>query len=126
MIITLIIVRRLSTLGLTDTYVPLSLNLLSSVSRYVSNGSTPGILQQVVDPLDWSKQGKDSAEGQSFVILAYAAHKTWDGAGRKGATTDGDGLGSFTSAAARRWAIEGGAILGLAGAVMGGLVAVLL
>lgn len=86
----------------------MALNLLSSASRYVSNST--GVLEQVVDPLDWSKQGQDSPEGQSFMIMAYAAHGDWDRAGRKGATgVDGDGLGGYTSGAVARWGAGMGA-----------------
>ncbi|WVW86366.1 hypothetical protein I302_108410 [Kwoniella bestiolae CBS 10118] len=87
---------RLSTLGITDTYVPNSLKLLAAVSSYINS---TGYLTQVVNPYDFSKQGTYSPEGQSFVVMAYAAYKEWDSLGRKGSTSGKDDpLGSSSSA----------------------------
>ncbi|AFR94210.1 hypothetical protein C343_02279 [Cryptococcus neoformans C23] len=85
---------RLSTLGITNDYVDMALGLLSAASSYVNS---TGYLTQVVNPLDFSKQGEESPEGQSFLVMAYAAHKDWDDAGRAGHTGD-DGLGSKSGA----------------------------
>ncbi|WWC95187.1 hypothetical protein V866_002042 [Kwoniella sp. B9012] len=87
---------RLSTLNITDTYVPNSLKLLAAVSSYINS---TGYLTQVVNPYDFSKQGTISPEGQSFVVMAYAAYKEWDSLGRKGSTSGNDDpLGSSSSA----------------------------
>ncbi|WVQ66675.1 uncharacterized protein L199_004863 [Kwoniella botswanensis] len=87
---------RLSTLNITDTYVPDSLKLLAAVSSYVNS---TGYLTQVVNPYDFSKQGTVSPEGQSFVVMAYAAYKEWDSLGRRGSTSGNDDpLGSSSSA----------------------------
>ncbi|KAK4686019.1 hypothetical protein P7C73_g4107, partial [Tremellales sp. Uapishka_1] len=74
---------RMSTLNLTNTYVPFSLTLLASVSSAVNE---TGYLSQVVDPNSFDKQGTVSPEGQSFVVLAYAAYNDWTKAGSQGST----------------------------------------
>ncbi|KAL0255215.1 hypothetical protein I308_100010 [Cryptococcus tetragattii IND107] len=85
---------RLSTLGITNDYVDMALGLLSAASSYVNS---TGYLTQVVNPLDFSEQGEESPEGQSFLVMAYAAHKDWNNAGRAGHTNN-DGLGSKSGA----------------------------
>nr|ODN86755.1 hypothetical protein L203_04005 [Cryptococcus depauperatus CBS 7841] len=85
---------RLSTLNITNDYVDTSLNLLSAASSYVNS---TGYLTNVVNPLDFSKPSDHSPEGQSFLIMAYAAHKDWDNAGRAGHTKN-DGLGKNSGA----------------------------
>ncbi|WWC91904.1 uncharacterized protein L201_006853 [Kwoniella dendrophila CBS 6074] len=87
---------RLSTLNITDKYVPDSLKILAGVSSYVNS---TGYLTQVVNPYDFSKQGTYSPEGQSFVVMGYAAYKEWDSLGRKGSTSGKDDpLGKDSSA----------------------------
>ncbi len=71
----------MSTLNLTNSYVNISTTLLSAVSTKVNSA---GYLNQVVDPNDFSSQGAQSPEGQSFVVLAYAAYNEWDAMGRPG------------------------------------------
>ncbi|WVO19538.1 uncharacterized protein IAS62_000826 [Cryptococcus decagattii] len=85
---------RLSTLGITNDYVDMALSLLSAASSYVNS---TGYLTQVVNPLDFSEQGEESPEGQSFLVMAYAAHKDWNNAGRAGHTKN-DGLGPKSGA----------------------------
>ena len=85
--------------NITSSYVPLSLSLLSAVSDRVNSS---GHLQEVVNPLDWSKAGYDSPEGQAFVLMAYSAWGEWDWRGRDGSPDGGDGLGRITEGAAGR------------------------
>lgn len=89
---------RLSLENITSTYVPLSLSLLSAVSARVN---TTGHLQQVVNPLDWSVAGRDSPEGQAFVLMAYSAWGEWDWRGRDGSRDGSDGLGRVTGGEGR-------------------------
>lgn len=72
---------RLSTLNLTNDYVNMSLTMLAGVSKKV-NGS--GYVTQVTDPYTFSKEGQQSPEAQSFVLLAYAAYKQWVAQGSQG------------------------------------------
>lgn len=114
----------MSLLGITNAHVPLSLNLLRNAGRYVDNST--GVLTQVVDPLDWSRQGADSPEGQMFMIMAYAAHKEWDRNGRQGNDGQGDGLGDYSSAGWRRFGVDGKGWVGVIGAaVMAAIVVVM-
>ena len=76
----------MATLNLTNTYVTSSLTLLSAVSEKVNS---TGYLTQVVDPNDFTQQGSQSPEGQSFVVLAYAAYDEWDKMGRPGEVQGG-------------------------------------
>ena len=59
----------------------MSTTLLSAVSSRVNS---TGYLTQVVDPDDFINMGSQSPEGQSFVILAYAAYNEWVALGRQG------------------------------------------
>lgn len=77
----------MSTMNLTNSYVPMGLRLLAAVSRNVNE---TGHLGQVTDPYSFSRQGDYSPEGQSFVVMAYSAYDEWDAAGRQGA--DGEDL----------------------------------
>ena len=87
---------RLSTLNLTNSFVDLSITLLSSVSAKVNS---TGYVTQVVNPYNFGQQGAVSPEAQSFVVMAYAAYNEWDQAGRpgKGPSSD-DPLGSDSGA----------------------------
>lgn len=70
----------------------------------------------MANPNDFSKQGENSPEAQSFVIMAYAAYKEWNKLGRSGGTSDSKGdLGpdSGASKAVVGWGVA--TILGLAG-----------
>ncbi|WVR09593.1 hypothetical protein IAU60_006664 [Kwoniella sp. DSM 27419] len=86
---------RLSTLGITDGHVMNSIKLLTAVSSHVNS---TGYLGQVVNPFDFGKQGTVSSEGQSFVVMAYAAYKEWDSLGRKGYDSKDDPLGKYSAA----------------------------
>ncbi|WVQ94887.1 hypothetical protein IAU59_001972 [Kwoniella sp. CBS 9459] len=112
---------RLSQLNITDAYTPNATALLGAASTYVNS---TGYLGQVVNPFDFSKQGSESAEGQSFMVMAYAAYKEWDSLGRKGVSTSDDPLGESSSAVAR---LSAGAGAGVAAVFLvgSGLVAVL-
>ena len=77
----------MSTMNVTNDYVPFGLRLLAAVSRNVNE---TGHLGQVTDPYSFSVEGDYSPEGQSFVVMAYAAYNEWDAAGRGGA--DGEDL----------------------------------
>ena len=59
----------------------MSTTLLSAVSSRVNS---TGYLTQVVDPDDFVQLGTQSPEGQSFVLLAYAAYNQWVALGRQG------------------------------------------
>ncbi|GFZ50987.1 hypothetical protein JCM24511_08745 [Saitozyma sp. JCM 24511] len=96
---------RLSTLNITNNYVPAALTLLSGVSDKVNS---TGYLTQVVNPNSFGAQGTESPEGQSFVIMAYSAFKEWEQRGQSGFNGSGDPLG-MGSAAGRRV----GPVLGL-------------
>jgi hypothetical protein len=63
----------------------MGLKMLAAVSRHVNS---TGHLGQVTDPYSFSKEGDYSPEGQSFVVMAYAAYNEWDAQGRKGAGDD--------------------------------------
>ncbi|WVF67288.1 hypothetical protein IAT40_002038 [Kwoniella sp. CBS 6097] len=91
---------RLSQLNITDAYTPNATALLSAASTYVNS---TGYLTQVVNPFDFTKQGGESAEGQSFMVMAYSAYKEWDSLGRKGVDSKDDPLGESSSGVAR-WA----------------------
>lgn len=73
---------RMSTLGLSNDYIPYAINLLSAVSSQVNS---TGYVNQVTDPYSFDKQGDMSPEAQSFVVLSYKAYQDWDGLGRAGA-----------------------------------------
>jgi hypothetical protein len=68
-------------MNLTDDYVNFATNLLSASSSHVNSS---GYLTQVVNPLDFTSQGTQSPEGQSFIVMAYAAYNDWDNAGQSG------------------------------------------
>ncbi|WWC72204.1 uncharacterized protein I206_106164 [Kwoniella pini CBS 10737] len=105
---------RISTLNLTDSYVPDSLKLLAAVSSYVNS---TGYLTQTVNPYDFSKEGTYSPEGQSFVVMAYAAYKEWDSLGRKGSTSGKDDPLGKSSSAFKQIGIS--TILSLGSAILG-------
>jgi hypothetical protein len=101
--------------NISTDYIPMGLRMLAAVSRQVNS---TGHLGQVTDPYSFSVQGDYSPEGQSFVVMAYAAYQEWDAQGRDGA--NGEGLTAGDDSGAQRlagaWA---GAFAVLA--VMGGL-----
>lgn len=101
----------MSTLNLTNNYVPMGINMLSAVSAKVNSS---GYVTQVVDPYDWSRQGGDSAEAQSFVMMAYAAYNEWDAQGRPGNQAGENPLGD-ESGAGRLVASGMAVVLGVAG-----------
>jgi hypothetical protein len=111
----LILNRRLSTLNLTNAHVNQATTLLSGVSNKVNSS---GYLTQVANPNDFSKEGSESPEGQSFVIMGYAAYKQWVKMGSPGGTNGTDPLGE-SSAAALRTGVGLSVVLGsiLAGVV---------
>jgi rhamnogalacturonyl hydrolase YesR len=82
---------RLSTLNLTNDYVNMSLTLLSGVSKKVND---TGYVTQVTDPYTFSKQGTESPEAQSFVILAYSAYNEWVAQGSNGIEKGKNPIGS--------------------------------
>ncbi|WRT70037.1 uncharacterized protein IL334_007031 [Kwoniella shivajii] len=106
---------RLSTLNITDNYVPNSLKLLAAVSSYINS---TGYLTQVVNPYDFTKEGTYSPEGQSFVVMAYAAYKEWDSLGRKGSNAGKDDPLGSSSSALKQFALPG-ISAGLISAVLG-------
>jgi hypothetical protein len=72
----------MSNQNLTNDYVPMGLKMLAAVSRQINS---TGHLGQVTDPYSFSVQGDYSPEGQSFVVMAYAAHNDWEAQGSEGA-----------------------------------------
>jgi hypothetical protein len=103
--------RRLSTLNLTNDYVPFGVDMLSAVSAKV-NGT--GYVTQVVNPYDFTQQGAESAEAQSFVLMAYAAYNEWDKMGQPGNTAKGDPLGKDSGAVRPSWSLGAIVVAGLA------------
>jgi hypothetical protein len=95
---------RFSTMNITNDYVDMSLKMLAGASR---NVNSTGYVGQVVNPITFDRVDTQSPEGQSFIILAYAAYNDWDKAGKPGNPGDKDPLGdkgnsgraSFTAAA---------------------------
>ena len=69
--------------------------LLSAASAKVNS---TGYLTQVVDPLNYPFQGTQSPEGQSFIVMAYAAFNQWNASGRAGDTGSDDPLGKYNAA----------------------------
>jgi hypothetical protein len=86
----------MSTMNLTNDYIPMGLKMLAAVSRQINS---TGHLGQVTDPYSFSVQGDYSPEGQSFVVMAYAAYQDWDKQGREGA--DGESLEAGDNGAGR-------------------------
>lgn len=72
---------RMSTLGLTNDYVNPSLQMLSAASKNVNE---TGYLTHVTNPMLFKVEGDSSPEGQTFIILAYAAYKDWVSQGKQG------------------------------------------
>ncbi|EJT45607.1 hypothetical protein A1Q1_05944 [Trichosporon asahii var. asahii CBS 2479] len=72
---------RMSTLNLTDDYVPTSLQMLAAASKNVNE---TGYLTHVTNPMLFKVEGSSSPEGQTFIILAYSAYKDWIAQGKKG------------------------------------------
>ncbi|ORY31626.1 hypothetical protein BCR39DRAFT_525995 [Naematelia encephala] len=121
---------RLSTLNLTNDYINQSLTLLSAVSSKVNSS---GYVTQVVNPTDFSTQGTQSPEAQSFLVMAYSAYDQWDKQGRPGFQSgegsssskgsNGDPLGKSSSSGFKRFHIGTGTGTGImASLVVGGLV----
>lgn len=89
----------------------MGIQLLSAVSSRVNS---TGYVGDVVNPFDFSSQGAESSEAQSFVIMAYAAYDEWTALGRPGNTGGDNPLGG-DSAAPRNFGV--GALLGAVGLV---------
>jgi hypothetical protein len=102
--------RRLSTLNLTNTHVSFGISLLSSVSSKVNS---TGFVTQVVNPYDFGVQGAESAEAQSFIIMAYAAYDQWDKQGRPGNVSDSNPLGKDSGAGRNVGSVGMGLIVGV-------------
>lgn len=82
---------RFAAMNITNDYVDMSLKMLASVSK---NVNATGYLNKVVSPMTFAHESTSSPEGQSFMILAYAAYNDWDAAGKPGANgSSGDPLG---------------------------------
>lgn len=86
---------RLSTMNVTDQWVNMGSSLLSGASNHVNS---TGHLNNVVNPLAFDKEADESPEGQSFIILGYAAYKQWDQRGAPGKNVSGDPLGPASAA----------------------------
>jgi len=112
-----LICSRMANEDVSNDYIPMGLRMLAAVSRQVNS---TGHLGQVTDPYSFSVQGEYSPEGQSFVVMAYAAYQDWDAAGREGA--NGESLETGDGNGAQRL---GGVWAGMTAvlAVMGGLLA---
>lgn len=72
---------RFSTMNITNDYVDMSLKLLAGASR---NVNSTGYLNNVTNPLKFVSEGNQSPEGQSFLLLAYAAYNDWNAMGKPG------------------------------------------
>jgi hypothetical protein len=66
---------RLAQLGVDNTTLPSADIARRAVFARVN--TTTGWLDPVVDPMDWSRQGKESPEGQSFTVILTAAHRDY-------------------------------------------------
>lgn len=86
---------RMSTMNLTNEYVDMSTTLLGAVSKQVNE---TGFLKNVTDPYSFSKPGNYSGEGQSFVLMAYAAFRDWEAMGKPGNSRGDDPLGGKSGA----------------------------
>jgi len=104
----------MSNQNLTNDYIPMGIKMLAAVSRQVNS---TGHLGQVTDPYSFSVQGDYSPEGQSFVVMAYAAYNDWETQGSEGA--NGETLEVGDDSGAGRLSV-GNLGLGLL-AVLGGL-----
>lgn len=80
---------RMSTLNLTNDHVDLASGMLAGASR---NVNSTGYITNVTDPYKFSEPGTYSPEGNSFVLLAYAAYNEWDKMGQPGNTHGKDPL----------------------------------
>jgi len=70
-----------------------------------------------VNPYNFGVQGPESAEAQSFIMMAYAAYNQWDKQGRPGNTAGDTPLGG-DSGAMSRMKVEmglGAVVLGVLG-----------
>lgn len=76
---------RMSTLNLTNDYVTPSLQMLAAASKNVNE---TGYLTHVTNPMLFKVEGDSSPEGQTFIILAYAAYKDWVAQGKQGVDKD--------------------------------------
>jgi hypothetical protein len=101
----------MSTLNLTNDYVPMGIKMLSAVSAKVNS---TGWVTQVVDPYNFVQQGAESAEAQSFVVMAYAAYDQWTKAGRQGNSGGDHPLGD-ESGAARAFGWSAACVVGVVG-----------
>ena len=106
---------RMSNQNLTNDYVPMGLKMLAAVSR---NINSTGHLTQVTDPYSFSVQGDYSPEGQSFVVMAYAAYQDWEAQGSEGANGETLEAGDKENGAGRL-ALGGLGVVLIA--IMGGL-----
>lgn len=88
---------RMSTLSLTNDHVEMAAEMLAGASR---NVNATGYLTNVTDPLAFRTAGTYSPEGQSFVLLAYAAYNEWDKMGKPGNTRGDDPLAESAARAA--------------------------
>ena len=101
---------RLSTLNLTNAHLTFALDLLSAVSSKVNSS---GYLTQVVNPQSFPDQGTESPEGQSFVVMAYAAYNDWVKMGQPGDQGNDTPLGS-DSGEGRAMGMSTTALIGVA------------
>jgi len=105
---------RFSTMNITNEYVDMSLTMLAGAS---SNVNSTGYLNKVTDPMAFVSEGTYSPEGQSFIILAYAAYNDWDAAGKPGNTHDKSDPLSGNSAAPRVFSAAAPILAALAGSL---------
>lgn len=91
---------RLAQLGLDNS----TLQQADIARHAVLSGvdTATGWLNPVVDPLDWSKEGRDSPEGQSFTLLLAASYRDYNNATGQTAPANGSGgsIGSGGSSSA--------------------------
>lgn len=95
---------RMSTLNLTNDHVDLASQMLAGASR---NVNSTGYVTNVTDPYKFSEPGSYSPEGNSFVLLAYAAYNEWEKMGKPGSSRGKDPL----SDGAGRLGVGVGAVL---------------
>jgi len=82
---------RMAQLGLDTSTLADADMARHAVFALVDN--TTGWLGSVVDPLDWTSQGQESSEGQSFTLLLAAAYRDYNNATVQTAPPNGGGGG---------------------------------
>lgn len=99
---------RMAQLGLDDS--TLKQADIARHAVFAGVDTTTGWLAPVVNPLDWTSEGQESPEGQSFTLLLSAAYRDYNNATGQTAPANGSGndgsSGKPSSAAAPSYAVS--------------------